>query len=60
MQQILPDEEIATGINSLNSKQRGAFNVVHSWTQNYVKYDGHDVEPVHIFLSGHEGTGKVI
>ena len=56
MQQILPDEEIATGINSLNSKQRGAFNVVHSWTQNYVKY----VELAHIFLSGHGGTGKVI
>ena len=60
MPQILPDEEIATGINSLNSKQREVFNVVHSWTQNHVKYDGHDVEPVHIFLSGHEGTGKVI
>ena len=54
MPQILPDEEIATGINSLNSKQ------VHSWTQNYVKYDGHDVEAVHIFLSDNGGTGKVI
>ena len=58
MPQILPDREIAKDINSLNSKQREAFSVVHTWAKNYVKYDGHDVEPVQIFLSGSGGTGK--
>ena len=24
----------------------------HTWPKNYVKYDGHDVEPVQIFLLG--------
>ena len=28
------------------------------WAKDYVKYDGHNSEPVHIFLSGSEGTGK--
>ena len=27
--------------------------------KNYVKYDGHDVEPVPIFLSGSEETGSI-
>ena len=58
MSQILPGGEIAKGINSLNSKQREVFNVVHTWANDYVKYDGHDVQPVHIFLSGSGGTGK--
>ena len=58
MPQILPDDEITEGTNSLNSKQREVFNVVHTWAENYVKYDGHDVEPVHIFLSGSGGTGE--
>ena len=58
MPQILPDDEIAKGILSLNSKQKKVFNVVHTWAKSYVKYDGHDVEPVHIFLSGSGGTGK--
>ena len=40
MPQILPDDE---SINSLNSKQREVFNVVHRWAKNYVKYDAHDV-----------------
>ena len=26
--------------------------------KDYVKYNGHNVEPVHIFLSGSGGTGK--
>ena len=58
MPQILPDDEIAEGINSLNSKHREVFNVVHTWARDYVKYDGHNVEPIHIFLSGSGGTGK--
>ena len=55
---ILPDNDIAEGINSLNSKQRDVFNVVHTWARDYVKYNGHKVEPVHIFLSGSRTTGK--
>ena len=58
MPQILPDDKIANGINSLNSKQREVFNVVHKWTKNYVKHDGYEVKLVHIFLSGSGGTRK--
>ena len=58
MPQILPDDEIAEGINSLNPKQGEVFNVVYKWTKDYVKYDGHNVEPIHIFLSDSGGTGK--
>ena len=58
MPQILPDDEIAKGINFFNSKQREVSNVVHTWTKHYVKYDGHDVEPVQIFLSSSGGTGR--
>ena len=58
MPQILPDDEIAKGINSLNSEQREDFNVVHTWVKDYVKYDGHNVEPIHIFFSDSGGTGK--
>ena len=58
MPQVLPDDEISKGINSLNSKQREVFNVVHTWAKNFGKCDGHDVEPVYIFLSGSGGTGK--
>ena len=58
MPQILPDDEIAKDINSLNSNQREVFNVVHTRAKNYVKYNRQDVAPVHIFLSGSGGTGK--
>ena len=40
MPQILPDDEIAEGINWLNSKQMQFFNVVHKWAKEYVKYNG--------------------
>ena len=56
--QILPDDEIVEGINSLNSKQKEVFNVVHTWTKDYVKCDGHSVEQNHLFFSGSGGTGK--
>ena len=56
MPQILPDDEIAKGINALNSNQGKVFNVVHRWVKNYVKYNGH--KSVHIFLSGSGGTDK--
>ena len=55
MPQISPDGEIAKGVNSLNSKQREVFNVVHNRAKDYAKCNGHNVEPVYIFLSG---TGK--
>ena len=31
---------------------------VHTWSKDYVKYDGYNVEPIDIFLSGSGGTGK--
>ena len=55
MPQTLPDDEIGKDINSLNSKQREVFNVVHTWAEDCVKYDGHNVEPNHIILSGSKG-----
>ena len=36
MPQILPDNEIAEGINSLNLKQKDVFNVVRKWAKEYV------------------------
>ena len=32
--------------------------MVHIWANDYLKYDGHDVETVHIFLSGCGETNK--
>ena len=58
MPQISPDGEIAKGVNSLNSKQREVFNVVHNRAKDYAKCNGHNVEPVYIFLSGSGSTGK--
>ena len=55
---ILPDDEIGEGINSINSKPKEFFNMAYTWNKDYVKYDGHDVEPVHIFVSGSGGTSK--
>ena len=31
MPHILPNDEIAESINSLNSKEREVFNVIHTW-----------------------------
>ena len=56
MPKILPDDEIAKGVNSLNSKQREVFNVINTWVKDYVKYDGYNVKPVLTFLSGSGGT----
>ena len=58
MPQILPDNEIEACINSLNSKQSQVSIVPHAWVKDYVKNDGDNVEPIHIFLSGSGGTGK--
>ena len=32
--------------------------MVHAWAKEYIKYEGHNVEPIHIFLSGSGGAGK--
>ena len=58
MPQVLLDDEIEKGINSLNSKQRDVCNVVHTWAKNFAKGDGRDVEPMHIILLDCGGTGK--
>ena len=50
MSHILSGNEITKSINSLNSKQREVFYVVHKWPKEYVKCNGHNVEPIHIFL----------
>ena len=39
MPPILPDDEIAEGINFLKPKQREVINVVHKWAKDYVKYE---------------------
>ena len=58
MPKISTDDEIAKGINSLNSKQREVFNLVHKWAKEHVKCNGHNVEKIHIFRSGDEDIGK--
>ena len=58
MPNILPDNDIAEGINSLNSKQREVFNVVHPWAKNYVTYNGHVRTSVHISLRQRKISGK--
>ena len=46
------------GINSLNSKKREIFSVVHTWAEDYIKHDENNAEPVYIFLSSTGGTDK--
>ena len=58
MPQTLPDDEVAEGIKSLNAKQREVSDELHTSTKDYVKCDGYDVEPVHIYFSGSVGTCK--
>lgn len=60
MPKILPSEEIAECINTLNLKQIwfNVFNVVHTWSKDFINYDGHNVRPVHIFILGNGVQGK--
>ena len=53
MLQILPDDNIVKILNSLNSN-----SMVHKWVKDYIKYDGHNVEPIQIFPPGSGGTCK--
>ena len=32
--------------------------MVHKWAKDYVKSNGHNVEPIYIFFSGSGDTGK--
>ena len=32
--------------------------MVHTWAKDYVIYDAHNAEPIHVFLSGSGGTAK--
>ena len=56
MPEIPPDNETAGSIRSLNEKQPMVFNVVHKWSRNFIK--SFTVDPIRIFLSESEGTGK--
>ena len=58
MPKMLPNDEIADRIGYLKLKQREVFNLVHTWATDYVKYDGHSVKLIHVFLSARGGTGK--
>ena len=62
MPQKLPDDEIAEGVNSLNSQQKQVFYMVHTWNEDYIKYNNIDmmdnIELVLIFLSRSGDTGK--
>lgn len=42
----------------MNSKQREILNVAHKWPKSYVNYNGHNLEPVSIFISNSGVTGK--
>ena len=58
MPRIMRDDEILGSVNSLNSKQRNVFNVVHNWVKEYAKHKGINAKPVLICLSGSGGSGK--
>lgn len=58
MPKILPNDEIADRIGHLKLKQREVFNLVHTWATDYVKYDGHNVKLIYVFLSARGATGK--
>ena len=54
----ISDNEITADINSLDLKEKEVFRVVRAWANGYVKHNGHNVEPLHIFFSRSGGTGK--
>lgn len=58
MHKILSGDEIADGINFLNSKHKEVFAVVQTSAKYYVKYDWRNIELVHISISGNGGTNK--
>ena len=60
MPQVLPYDEVAEYTYSLNSKQREAFKVVHTWEKDFVKNDRQNVKSIPIFLSGSERQVNLI
>ena len=42
----------------MNSQQRKEFNEVYTWAKDCIKHNGHNVEPINIFLPGSVGTSK--
>ena len=56
------DSDVNSNIPSLNRDQRNIFDAVHRWARNYVKCRSskiqHEVEPVHLFITGGGGCGK--
>lgn len=51
MLKMSPNDANAEGISSLYSKQREVFNVVLTWDKDCVKYNGHNLEVMQIFIS---------
>ena len=47
MPYILPGDDVTESMNSLKSKHREVFSVMHAWVENYVQYNRHYIEPVH-------------
>ena len=47
-------------INSMNPKQSKVINVVHKWAKEYVKYNRHNIEPVHSFFQALEAQVNLI
>ena len=41
--QIILDDELTEGTNSIYSEQREVFNVFQTWIKDYVKYDEHNI-----------------
>lgn len=58
MSQILAGDEIAEGVNFLNSNKREALNVVLTWANNHAKVNAYNVELVYKFLLGRRNREK--
>ena len=52
------DSDVNSNIRNLSRDQRNVFNAIHRWARNFVRYRlskiQHDVEPVHLFITGGE------
>ena len=58
---VMLDEDLNQKIQSLNNKQRKAFDVIHQWSREFVKNKSAKVptkiDPLHIFITGTGGCG---
>ena len=59
---LLSEEELNSGIESLNTKQREIFDVVYTWAKKFVQNKNIEkpipLKPLQIFLSAAGGCGK--